>query len=351
MSVRSLAGSGSKIWLDSIDPELFDQSIASGVTGATSNPIIIADLLATGRFDGQVRSFIAQGMDDATVAWEMTDLLVKQAQAAFRARWDETRGDDGWVSFELDPLVDDASSPLSTQERIERYIALARKWGINRDNRMIKIPATPAGLGAVEHLVAMGISPNITLIFSRRQWLEAAEAVKRGLRHRGSTGWFKSVYSIFVSRVDVYTSKAVPELSPRSQGLVGIVNAKRIWAENRAFWADAPLGTRQEIIFASTGVKTAGDPADKYVSALAGSDIQTNPPATNVAIEKLGKTYTPQIQVMPADDVLIEIDRLVDASLMEQALMSEGLSKFAEPQKALIASIARKRATLTGAST
>lgn len=350
MSVRSLVGTGSKIWLDSIDPALFDASLASGVTGATSNPIIIADLLATGRFDDQIKSLMARGLDDAGVAWAMTDELVSNAQRAFKPVWDRTHCDDGWVSFELDPLVDDAASSMSVAQRIDRYVELARQWGIGRENRMIKIPATPAGLGAVEHLVAMGISPNITLIFSRRQWLEAAEGVKRGLQRRGSMRGFKSVYSIFVSRVDVYTAKAVPQLSPASQGLVGIVNAKRIWADNRAFWANEKLETRQEMIFASTGVKTKGDPADKYVAALAGSDIQTNPPATNDAVEKLGRGYTSQVAVMPPEVVLAEIDRLVDALEMERVLMSEGLSKFAEPQKALIASITAKRAALTGAA-
>ena len=99
---------------------------------------------------------------------------------------------------------------------------------------------------------------------------------------------FKSVYSIFVSRVDVYTEKHVPDLSPAAQGQVGIVGAKRIWLENQKFWAKRPTPLRQEIIFASTGTKKPDDPPWKYVAALAGSDIQTNPPATNEAVEASG---------------------------------------------------------------
>ena len=157
------------------------------------------------------------------------------------------------------------------------------------------------------------------------------------------------MYSIFVSRVDVYTEKHVPELSPAAQGLVGIVNAKRLWHLNQEFWKDKGLPLQQEIIFASTGTKKASDPADKYVEALAGSDIQTNPPATNAAVEKLGKTYTKKVDQMPLDAVLREIDEKINAKKMEETLMQEGTVKFADPQKALIRSIAEKRAALAGA--
>ena len=91
----------------------------------------------------------------------------------------------------------------------------------------------------------------------------------------------KSAYSIFVSRVDIYTEKHVPDLSPAAQGPVGIVNAKRIWAENRGFWCDKKLPLSQEMIFASTGTKKPSDAPWKYVEAFDDSDIQTTPPTTN----------------------------------------------------------------------
>ncbi len=103
---------------------------------------------------------------------------------------------------------------------------------------------------------------------------------------------FKSVYSIFVSRVDVYTEKHVPKLSPAAQGQVGIVGAKRMWKANQEFWATRPTPLRQEIVFASTGTKKPEDPPWKYVAALAGSDIQTNPPATNDAVRKSNLTLS-----------------------------------------------------------
>src|SRR5207244_1239547 len=159
----------------------------------------------------------------------------------------------------------------------------------------------------------------------------------------------KSVYSIFVSRVDVYTEKHVPELSPAAQGMVGIVNAKQIWAENQKWWADKKLPLAQEMIFASTGTKKPEDPPTKYVEAFAGSDIQTNPPDTNEAVEKSGKSFTRQVDRMPDKAILDEIAAKVDVAKMEKVLMEEGVKKFADPQKALLKLIGEKRAALVGA--
>jgi transaldolase len=103
------------------------------------------------------------------------------------------------------------------------------------------------------------------------------------------------------------------------------------------------------MIFASTGTKKPNDPRDKYVDALAGSDIQTNPPAVNEFVEKSSKQYTRQIDKLPPKEVLDEIDRLVDQQKMEDVLMREGTQKFSDPQKALLKLIAEKRAALAPA--
>jgi len=144
----------------------------------------------------------------------------------------------------------------------------------------------------------------------------------------------------------VYTAAKVPDLTPAAQGMVGIVNAQRIWAENNAWWGQHKLPRKQEIVFASTGTKDPSLPADKYVSALAGSDIQTNPPATNAAVQKLGQSYSRRIDQSPSVEILADIDAKVDFAKLEQTLMEEGLKKFADPQKALIQLIATKRAEL-----
>jgi transaldolase len=346
MSLQSLIASGTRLWLDSIDPDLVRQNHALGATGATSNPIIVADLIKTGRFDDQIRELIGQGLDDLAVAWQMTDRLVSGAEAVFADVYQRTAGDDGYVSFELDPLLEDASCPLTIAERAARYVELGKTWAAGHANRMIKVPATPAGLACLEELAAAGITLNVTLIFSTRQYQAARDAVWRGAQRRADPMTLKSVYSIFVSRIDVYTASQVPELSPAAQGLVGIVNAQRIWEENNVWWKQHRLPRRQEIVFASTGTKDPKLPADKYVAALAGSDIQTNPPATNAAVEKLGQTYSCRVDQYPPREVLAEIDAKVDFVRMEQTLMEEGLKKFADPQKALLKLIADKRTEL-----
>lgn len=342
--LETLVACGTKLWLDSIDPQLVVENRKYGATGATSNPIIVADLLKTGRFDEQIRELAARGLSDADIAWEMTDRLVRQAQEVFSDVYARTLGDDGYVSFELDPLLEDKSCTLSLEEKARQYVELGKAWAAGHRNRMIKVPATPAGLAALEDLAAAGVTLNVTLLFTRRQYELARDAIWRGAQHRKSLDSFKSVYSIFVSRIDVYTKLHVPELIPEAQGQVGIVNAKRLWMENNRFWADKKLPLKQEFIFASTGTKDPNDPPDKYVDALAGADIQTNPPATNAAIQQMsGKVFTRKVDQLPPREILEDIDRRVDFARMEQVLMEEGLAKFADPFKSLLKTIASKR--------
>lgn len=345
-SLQSLIACGTKLWLDSIDPDLVRSNRELGATGATSNPVIVSDLLKTGRFDAELDELLQRGLSDSDIAWRMTDKLVKQAQDVFLPVWQETNGNDGYVSFELDPLLEDPQLGLPHAERVAQYIELGRQWATGHQNRMIKVPATPAGLESLEELAASGVTLNVTLIFSPRQYQAARDACWRGAQRRASLDQFKSVYSIFVSRVDVYTEKHVAHLSNEAQGQVGIVNAKRIWAENKNFWSDNHTALQQEMIFASTGTKKPEDPATKYVAAFAGSDIETNPPATNEAVQASGMTFSPMVDQLVGTDVLAEIDREIDMAHMEQVLMEEGIKKFADPQKGLLAQIAEKRTQL-----
>jgi len=344
--LASLISTGTKLWLDSIDPDLVQKNFELGATGATSNPIIISDLIKTGRFDHEIGRLVDENLDDSAIAWKLTDELVQRAQQVFLPVWEKTRGNDGYVSFELDPLLEDVDAPIPEAERTQRYLELGRQWSAGHRNRMIKVPATPGGLAALEELSAAGVTINVTLIFSARQYHAAREAIWRGAQRRKDPSTLKSVYSIFVSRIDVYTAKHVPDLSQDAQGEVGILNVKRLWRENEEFWKDKKLPLKQEIIFASTGTKMPDDPKDKYVAALAGSDIQTNPPETNDAVEQLGHSYTRQVDQLLPESVMAEIDQKVDFQKMEEVLMQEGLEKFAKPQKALLDLIAKKRLLL-----
>lgn len=346
--LQSLIATGTKLWLDSIDPDLIKQNRAWGASGATSNPIIIADLIKTGRFDEPLKKFLRDGLSDHDVAWQLTDMLVRQAQQVFDPVWKDTKGNDGYVSFELDSLIEDTERNMPLAERTRQYLELGKKWSAGHTNRMIKIPNTPGGLAALEELAASGVTLNVTLTFSPNQYIAARDAVWRGAQKRKTLEHFKSVYSIFVSRVDVYTEKHVPDLSPAAQGLVGIYNAKKIWKMNKDFWADKKLPLQQELIFASTGTKSKKDRPWKYVEAFAGDGIETNPPATNDEVQASGLTFTRQVDRMPAKEVCDEIEKKVDWQKLEDVLMSEGLKKFADPQKALLALIETKRKELGG---
>lgn len=348
--LQALIDCGTRLWLDSVDPGEVADNKKLGITGATSNPAIIAGLVNTGRFDDMIQAFIDQDLGDEDIAWAVTDRLVADAQAQFHDIWQSTNGNDGWVSFELDPLLEDPANTQPLQQRIDRYIELGKKWAAGHDNRMIKVPATEAGLGAIEELAAAGITLNVTLIFSERQYLAARDAVWRGRQRYGKLDTFKSVYSIFISRVDVYTAKQVAELSDAAQGLMGIVNAKQIGAKNSAFWADKDTTNAQEMIWASTGKKLDWQPEDYYVEALAGSDIQTNPPETNDAVQALAKSYTARSRELPDAKIVDELAAKVDVQKMEAFLMAEGVAKFADPHKKLIQTIADKRQALSAAS-
>ena len=187
--IRSLIDSGSKVWLDSVDPEKVVRNRDWGITGATSNPIIVADIVKTGRLDTELAQFFRDGLNDYDVAWKLTDLLVSRAQQVFLPVWETTSGDDGYVSFELDPLLEDVEPganaggnphQLASEERTRQYVELGKRWSDGHRNRMIKVPATPSGLAALEDLAAAGVTINVTLTFTPRQYLAARDAIWRG---------------------------------------------------------------------------------------------------------------------------------------------------------------------------
>lgn len=339
--LQSLVATGTKLWLDSIDPKLVELSKNQGATGATSNPIIIANIIKTGLMDGMIHELRAEGKSAEDVAWTVTNHLVSEAERVFLPVYEATHGNDGYVSFEVDPLLEDATLGPAHAERVARYIELGKFWSKGHPNRMIKVPATHAGIDALEELAAAGVNLNVTLIFSETQYNRARDAVWKGVQRLSNSDHYKSVYSIFVSRLDVYTEEHVPALGS-GQGWVGIVNAKRIWQKNKEFWAKKGLKLQQEMIFASTGTKKPSDPKWKYVEAFAGSDIETNPPETNEAVALSGRNFKPQIQELPSKTVLDAIDQHVDFQKLEDFLMADGLKKFADPQKALLQLISAK---------
>lgn len=351
-ALQSLVQSGTKLYLDSVHPDEVDKNLAWGAVGATSNPAIISAIVDQGGMNDVIESLLNDPNhqhDDEAIAWELTDRLVRDAQQKFQHIHQSTGGNAGWVSFELEPLLEDPKgksgdgTAMSDADRAAAYIELGKRWAAGHTNRMIKVPATEAGIGALEELAAAGITLNVTLIFTADQYRRARNAIWRGAQRLASNDRFKSVYSIFVSRIDVYTQQHLPNLSPAAQGLVGILNAKRIWAENREFWSDKGLKLDQELIFASTGVKDPSLPAWKYVEALAGSDLQTNPPETNEAIATSDKRFSRALEQMPSQAVQDEIDAAVDVDHLHKTLMTEGVAKFVKPQRALLEVVRKQR--------
>jgi transaldolase len=331
-----------------VDPEELTKNLAWGAVGATSNPAIISELVSRGSLDDAIESMVEAGKEDAVIAWDLTDRLVSEAQDRFAEIYKQSRGNAGWVSFELDPLLEDPDAGIAEADRTEQYIELGKRWNEGHQNRMIKVPASRAGIAALEELAAAGVTLNVTLIFTDDQYIQARDAIWRGAQRRKTLDNFKSVYSIFISRIDVYTDSHVSDLSGASQGQVGIVNAKRIWQINEEFWKTKATRLQQEIIFASTGTKKPEDDPWKYVAALAGSGIQTNPPATNQAVADSDLVFNRQVDQMPPQSVLDEIDAKVDFDAMRQTLMAEGVEKFVKPQEALLKLIAEKRKSLVG---
>ncbi|MDB4730370.1 transaldolase [bacterium] len=346
-ALQSLIDTGTKLYLDSVLPDEVDKNLKWGAVGATSNPAIISAIVEQGGLDHEIESLIATGLDDESVAWRLTDKLVTDAEKKFEPIHESTEGNAGWVSFELDPLLEDAELGLSDQDRTARYIELGQHYAQGHSNRMIKVPATPAGIGALEELAAAGVTLNVTLIFTAHQYTQAREAVWRGAQRRSSLTDFKSVYSIFISRIDVYTDQEIPHLQPEAQGMVGILNAKRVWQSNQDFWNAKGLRLQQELIFASTGTKKPSDPAWKYVQALAGSDIQTNPPETNAAIASSDIEFCRTVDIMPTLEIQQQIDSHINMKTMHDVLMQQGVEKFVKPQRALLSLIAKKRSELT----
>ena len=290
--------------------------------------------------------FLKESEDDETLAWKLTDILVREAQEEFLPVWEKTKGDDGYVSFELDPLLEDPDQhAVDRRTKRSATSSWARSGARGHKNRMIKVPATPGGLAALEELAAAGVTLNVTLIFSERQYHAARDAIWRGAQRRKSLDGFKSVYSIFVSRLDVYTEKHCRTCRRPRRGrsasstpsASGGINATSGPTRSSAAAGDDLRQHRQE---------EPGRSRWKYVEAFAGSDIETNPPATNDAVQASGRTITRQVDELPPPDVLDEIDAKVDMQHLEETLMGEGLAKFADPQKALLKLIAQKREQL-----
>jgi transaldolase len=159
MSLASLIATGTEVWLDGVESDEIRRSRACGATGATSNPTIVAKIVGQGHSEGRIGELIRLGLTDDQIAWELDDELVRSAQNVFHPVWERANENDGYVSFEPDPFIEDQAAGMVQSERVRRYLSLGEKWAAGHRNRMIKVPASAAGLEAL----AAGVTLNVTL--------------------------------------------------------------------------------------------------------------------------------------------------------------------------------------------
>src|ERR1700678_2716734 len=226
---KNLHGLGQSLWLDNITREILDDGTLRryieqfSVTGLTSNPTIFDEAIGkTAAYDKGIRQKADAGMSGEDLFIELALEDLRRAADLFRPEFDRTKGIDGWVSMEVSPLLaNDTKSTLDAALRIHKQA--------NRPNLYVKIPGTPAGVPAIEAAIFAGVPVNVTLLFSREQYLSIAEAYLRGIERRVAAGLdphVGSVASLFVSRWDRAVSDKVP---PELRNRLGIAIAARTY--------------------------------------------------------------------------------------------------------------------------
>jgi len=301
---RALHDLGQSLWLDNITRELLDSGALAryigelDVTGLTSNPTIFDQAIRSAdTYDDAIRRKIAADKSTEALFIELALEDLTRAADLFRPIHDATGGTDGWVSMEVSPLL-----AYDTAGSIEQAKQLHKQ--AQRPNMFVKIPGTPAGLGAIEEAVFAGVPINVTLLFSCEQYLAAAQAYMRAIERRIAGGLdpnVTSVASLFVSRWDVAIKDKVPaELRNR----LGIAIAKLTYKAYHELlsstrWAKlSSAGARpQRLLWASTGTKHPDAPDTLYIDALAAPDtVNTMPDKTLLAFADHGRVNA----VMPA---------------------------------------------------
>jgi transaldolase len=348
---RQLHDMGQRLWLDHISRALLRSGTLQryisefSITGLTSNPTIFAQAFASDAYDDSIRALDAAGLSDEAVFFQLALEDLTQAADLFRPIWDASGGTDGWVSLEVSPLLAD-----NTAHTIQAASRLFKRGA--RANLFIKIPGTPEGLRAVEEVIFDGVPVNVTLLFSREQYVAAAEAYMRGIERRLAAGLdakVASVASLFVSRWDVVVKE---EISAPFHNRLGITMAMRAYRAHRELLASdrwqqlAAAGARpQRLLWASTGVKDPALPDTLYVQALAAPEtINTLPEKTLLAFADHGQVG----QALPADggyaDAVLEEFRRegVDDEALAQRLQREGVEAFATSWHAMLSRIREK---------
>lgn len=363
--LQALTQSGQAIWLDYIRRDLLDGGELArlvtddGVTGVTSNPAIFQQAIGeSDLYDAEIRRILDHEPETSTV--ELYERLavedIRRAADVLRPVYDATGGADGFVSLEVSPhLARDTAGTVAEARRFQARV--------DRPNLMIKVPATPEGIPAVETLLAEGIHVNITLMFSLAHYEAVAQAYLRGVDRAVAPERAASVASFFVSRVDTEIDRRLDEIGSEKaralRGRAAIANSKLTYEryrqifEGEAFADLRGRGARpQRVLWASTSTKDPSYRDVVYVEELVGPHtVNTIPPATLEAFRDHGvaaETLTTGLDAARA--TLAELAGLgVDLDAVTERLQEVGLEKFAAPFDRLIATLEEKKQSLLGA--
>jgi transaldolase len=351
---------GQSLWLDNITRELLESGTLAryinedAVTGLTSNPTIFDHAIKnSSRYDAAIRQKVKEGKSGEDLFFELALEDLTRAADLFRPIWERTRGVDGWVSLEVSPLL--AHDTATTLAAAKTLHARAGK-----PNLLIKIPGTKEGLPAIEEAIFAGVPINVTLLFSREQYLAAADAFMRGIERRVAAGLSPdvgSVASVFISRWDAAVKSRVPE-ALRNQ--LGIAIAKRTYKAYRTL-LDSPRWQRafnagarpQRLLWASTGTKDPAASDILYIRALAAPfTVNTMPEGTLKALADHGALGG----MLPADggdgeEVLATFAKAgVNVDALAVQLQDEGAKSFVDSWRELMGVIAAKSSDLAKAS-
>jgi len=351
---------GQSLWLDNITRDMLTRGTLKryidelSVTGLTSNPTIFDHAIRKSTaYDDAFRQLLARGVTGEDVFFELAMDDLTRAADLFKPIHEQTGGVDGWVSLEVSPLL--AYDAEKTKKAAADLHARAK-----RPNLFIKIPGTREGLPAIEESIAVGVPINVTLLFSREQYLAAADAYMKGIERRlrnKQDPKIGSVASVFISRWDKAVMGKVPE-SLRNK--LGIAIAKRTYKAYRDLLASprwqklAAAGARpQRLLFASTGAKDPNASDVLYIESLAAPDtINTMPEETLLAFADHGKGRgTLPEDGGDAEAVLEQFKQAkIDIDALAATLQKEGAESFDTSWADLRQCLLEKAETLKKAS-
>jgi transaldolase len=359
-ATKLLYNLGQSLWLDNITRDLLNSGTLKryidelSVTGLTSNPTIFDHAIKNSRaYDTAIRDRLAQGQSGEPLFFELALEDISRAADLFRPTFDRTNGMDGWVSLEVSPvLAYDAASTLAAAKELRARAA--------RPNVFIKIPGTKESLPAIEEAIFAGVPINVTLLFSREQYLAAANAFMRGIERRITAGLnpdVGSVASVFISRWDGAVAGKVPaELNNQ----LGIAMANRTYMAFRELLASPRwqrafnAGARpQRLLWASTGTKDPKASDVLYIKALAAPfTVNTMPEATLLALADHGQLGS--IMSVDGGDCETVLTRFSDAGVNVEALaaqlQTEGAKAFVKSWDELLNVMASKSNALKRAA-